>query len=147
MREEEVPQERSYYRGHRRACWAVGKDSHYVLAKSAGWEVERVATEQALLELEEAVETARQRVLAGELSPLAYHLAARQMTPRLAARHVGLSTWRVKRLLKPAAFARLGPELVERWSRALDVSLEDLRRVPDHPRRVFLTADERRSDG
>ncbi len=146
MREEDVPQEKSFYQGHRRACYAVGKDEHYVLAKSAGWEVERVATEQALLELEEQVEEARQAAKRGTLSPLAYHFATRQMTPKMAAQHVGLSTWRVKRHMKPKVYAQLSPELKARYSQVLDVGQEELDRIPDAPRHVFLSDNEQAGD-
>lgn len=147
MRERDVPQEDSFYREHKRACYAVGEDERYVLAKSAGWEVERVATEQALLDLEEQVEDTRRRVVAGELAPLAYHLAARQMTPKLAAQHVGLMTWRVKRHLRPDVFARLSDALKRRYAAALDVAPEELERVPDAPRHVFLSEREGASRG
>ena len=147
MREEDVPQEKSFYQGHRRACYAVGKDEHYVLAKSAGWEVERVATEQALLELEEQVEEARQSAMSGATSPLAYHFATRQMTPKMAAQHAGLSTWRVKRHLKPAVFARLSPELKARYSQVLDVPVEELGRVPKTPHHVFLSDEAQANNG
>lgn len=147
MREEDVPQEKSFYQGHRRACYAVGKDEQYVLAKSAGWEVERVATEQALLELEEQVEDARLKAEAGAVSPLAYHFATRQMTPKMAAQHAGLSTWRVKRHLKPAVFARLSKELKSLYSRVLDVPVEELERVPSTPRHVFLSDEAEANHG
>ena len=140
MRKDDVPQDPSFYRGHERACYAVDEDGRYVQAKSRGWEVERIATEQALLELEEDVERERVAVLAGERAPLAYHLATRQMTPKLCAQHVGLATWRVKRHLKPRVFARLSPELLARYAACLDLELAELSEVPAEPTRVFLEA-------
>jgi hypothetical protein len=138
MRADEVPQDPSFYRGHKRVCYAVGEGNRYVVARSAGWEVERVVTEQALLELEAGVEEARRRVLAGELAPLAYHMTTRMMTPPLLARHVGLAAWRVKRHLRPAVFARLPERLLRRYARALDLEVETLGRVPERATRVFL---------
>ena len=138
MRAEEVPQDPSFYKGHRRVCYALNKDSRYVVAESAGWEVERVVTEQALLDLEAQVEDTRRKVLAGELAPLAYHLATHQMTPKLCAQHVGMATWRVKRHLRPAVFARLSPKILQRYARCLDLAPADLARVPEHATRVFL---------
>ena len=142
MREEDVPQDPSFYKGHRRVCYAVNKDAHYVAAQSAGWEVERVVTEQALLDLEAQVEAVRRRVVAGELAPLAYHLATHQMTPKLCARHVGIATWRVKRHLRPAVFALLSPKLRQRYAHCLDLEIGDLARVPEHATHVFLERDD-----
>lgn len=138
MREREVPQDPSFYQGHERICFAVGDDERYVPTTSSGWEVERVATEQALLELEAEVEALRRRVLSGEASSLAYHVAAHQMTPRLCAQHVGLSTWRVKRHLSPRGFRKLSPELLARYARCLDMRVEELHGVPQRPTRVFF---------
>jgi hypothetical protein len=147
VREEDVPQDPSFYKGHRRVCYAVGEDQRYVVAHSAGWEVERVATEQALLELEAEVEAARKRVRAGELAPLAYHLATRQMTPRLCAKHVGMAAWRVKRHLRPAVFARLSAEVLERYARCLDLPVAELSQVPDRAVRVFFEPGGLQPDG
>jgi len=138
VREEEVPQDASFYRGHQRVCYALNKDNRYVVARSAGWEVERVATAQALLELEAEVEQTRRRVLAGERSPLAYHLATHQMTPKLFAQHAGVASWRVRRHLKPAVFARLSPRLLERYARCLALDVAQLARVPERASHVFL---------
>jgi hypothetical protein len=141
VREHEVPQDDSFYHGHRRACYAVDGSDRYVLARSRGWEVERIATEQALLDLEQQVEHARRRVLAGELAPLAYHLATRQMTPRLCAQHLGIGAWRVKRHLRPAVFAKLSPRMLERYAACLDRTSEELSRVPEEAGHVFLDGD------
>ncbi len=141
MREDEVPQDRSFYRGLKRVCFAVDQDSHYVPAKSAGWEVERLATEQALVQLEEEVEVIRLQVVSGKLAPLAYHMATRQMPPKLFAQHVGIATWRVKRHLQPKRFAKLSGELLARYAHCLDLPVEALASVPAEPTRVFFEGD------
>ena len=142
MREEDVPQDESpFYQGHLRACYAVGPDGKYVLATSTGWTPERIATAQALADLENRVEAARLEVIAGRASPLAYHMAARQMTPRLLARNARIFLWRVRGHLAPAGFTRLTPKLLERYADCLSLTIEDLRRVPPEARRVFTDAD------
>ena len=138
MREDEVPQDRSFYKGLKRVCFAVDQDSHYVPAKSAGWEVERLATEQALEQLEEEVEVLRQQVVRGEIAPLAYHMATRQMPPKLFAQHAGLATWRVKRHLQPKRFAKLSGELLARYAHCLDLPVAALASVPAQATRVFF---------
>ena len=64
--------------------------------RAAGGDVERTATEQALLAQEDEVEAVRLEVIAGKQSPLAYHLATHQMPPKLFAQHIGIATWRVQ---------------------------------------------------
>ena len=138
MRREEVPQDESpFYHGHRRACYAIGPDGRYTVATSSGWSAERIATAQALADLENQVEAVRRAAVEGRASPLAYHMATRQMTPRLLASNAGLWLWRVRRQLEPAAFVRLGPRLLARYAEALCIPVEDLTSVPVRPRRVF----------
>lgn len=142
MREEDVPQEESpFYHGHLRACYAVGSDGKYVLATSTGWTPERIATAQALADLENRVESVRLEVIAGRSSPLAYHMTTRQMTPRLLAKNAGLFLWRVRRHLSPAGFARLSPRLRARYAESLSLPIDELARVPAAPRRVFTDAE------
>jgi hypothetical protein len=142
MREEDVPQDESpFYHGHLRACYAVGPDGKYVVATSTGWTPERIVTAQALADLENQVESVRRDVMANQASPLAYHMATRQMTPRLLARNARIWVWRVRRHLAPAGFARLGPRLLARYAEALSLPVEELTRVPSAPRRVFTDAD------
>lgn len=142
MREEDVPQDESpFYHGHLRACYAVGPDGKYVLATSTGWAPERIATAQALADMENRVESVRLDVIAGRSSPLAYHMATRQMTPRLLARNAGVWLWRVRRHLAPAGFTGLGPRILARYAAALSLPVEELARVPSAPRRVFTDAE------
>jgi len=141
MREEDVPQDDSFYGGHLRACYAVDQNGKYVLATSRGWEVERIATAQALADLEEKVETVRRDVIAGRLSSLAYHMAARQMTPWLLARNAGTWTWRVRRHLKPRAFSRLSRKALLRYAECLSLPMEALVEVPRESTRVFTVAN------
>ena len=141
MREEEVPQDESFYGGHLRACYTVDRNGRYVVATSRGWETERIATARALAELEEGVETARQGVIAGDLSPLAYHMAVAQMTPRLLARNSRIWLWRVRRHLKPGGFGRIRHAALVRYAESLGISIADLRVVPRERTRVFTDSD------
>lgn len=133
MREDEVPQDESYYDGHLRACYAVDRQGRYVLATSRGWQAETVATAETVAHMAEQLESVRTDVAAGRLSPLAYHMTACQMTPELLAASCGLYRWRVRRHLKPAVFSRLPRHLLLRYAECLDVPLERLATVPDRP--------------
>jgi hypothetical protein len=137
MREDEVPQDDSFYGGHKRACYAVDRDGRYVLATSRGWEPERIATAEALSALSEGLESVRRDVVAGRLSPLAYHMTAAQMTPRLLAKNAGLWTWRVRRHLRPRVFERLDRRTLTRYATCLNLSVESLRKAPAERVDVF----------
>jgi len=127
MRERDVPQEGSRtFAGHRKAIYAVADDGKLRLVPSRGWEVEEIVTRQAVEDLERRAEDARARVLAGESSPLEYHMYRARMDLELLSQTTGLWRWRVRRHLKPAAFARLPLALRQRYAEALGVSVEAL---------------------
>lgn len=131
MKAKDVPQDPSFYRGGVRACYAVGEDGRYVVATSRGFEAETAATALAMEELAERREEARRRVLAGEASPLAWHMERRLMTVPLLAAHAGIARWRVRRHLKPDVFSRLPAATLERYARALGIDAAALSRLPE----------------
>ena len=131
MRDVEVPQDESFYGGHSRACYAVDRQGRYVLVKSRGWQVETIATAEAVEDQVRRVESVRSEVLAGRLSPLAFHMTVRQLTPRLLAGNVGMFRWRVRRHMRPAVFVRLPERILFRYAECLDVTLDQIRRIPD----------------
>jgi len=127
MRESEVPQEGSRtLAGHRKAVYAVAEDGKLRLVPSRGWEVEEIVTRQAVEDLERRAEQARARVLAGESSPLEYHMYRARMDLELLSQTTGLWRWRVRRHFRPAVFSRLPLALKQRYAAALGVSVEDL---------------------
>ncbi len=130
MREREVPQEGNRsLAGHRKAVYAVADDGKLRLVPSRGWEVEEIVTRQAVEDLERRAEEARSRVLAGESSPLEYHMYRARMDVELLSQTTGLWRWRVRRHFKPAVFQRLPLALKARYAEALGVAVEVLGKV------------------
>lgn len=130
MKVQEVPQDITYYEGKKRACYALNDEGKYVIVPSAGWSVEAVVNGLAVDELATGLEETRKAVLAGEKSPLRYHMERRQMTPAILAKTAGIATFRVKRHFHPGIFARLKPSILNRYACALALTLEELKTVP-----------------
>lgn len=116
--------------GHRKAVYARDAEGRMVVAPSAGWEVEEIVTLQAVAALDAQAVAARERVLRGEASPLAYWMYARRMDEALLAQCSGVWRWRVRRHLRPQVFARLSPRLLARYAEALGITVERLRSLP-----------------
>lgn len=130
MREREVPQEvNRSLAGHRKVVYAVADDGKLRPVPSQGWEVEEIVTRQAVEDLERRAEEARTRVLAGESSPLEYHMYRARMDVELLSQTTGLWRWRVRRHLRPAVFARLSLALRRRYAEALGIQVEALSRA------------------
>lgn len=130
MNENEVPQEgNATLAGHRKTVYARGADGKLRQVESAGWEVEEIVTRQAVEDLERQAEDARRRALAGETSPLEYHMCRCRMDVPLLSQATGLWQWRVRRHLRPEVFARLSPRLLARYGEALGLPVEALKRT------------------
>ena len=130
MRERDVPQEGNRtLAGHRKAVYAIADDGKLRLVPTHGWEVEEIVTRQAVEDLERRASEALTRALAGESSPLEYHMYRARMDVELLSQTSGVWRWRVRRHLKPAAFARLALALKARYADALGITPEALEKV------------------
>ena len=129
MRKEEVPQDEGIAEGLKEVTYAVDEAGRYVVVPSAGWEPKNISNYQAWEVIAEQVEAARQEVLEGRSSPLAYHMARNQMTLALMAQYMGLWRWQVRLHLRPGFFRRLKPEMLERYAAMLRTTVEKLKDI------------------
>lgn len=130
MDEKEVPQDEALLNGMSEVCYAVDQSGRYVLAKSSGWEPANIANLQAWDVIHAEVAAVLARVRAGELSPLAYHMARHQMDAKLLAGYAGLFCWQVRRHMQPAPFRKLNPARLARYAAILKTTAEELCRIP-----------------
>ncbi len=133
MRRTDVPQDDALFDGQKEVCYAVDETGHYVLAESAGWEPANLANIQAWEEIESGITAILARIRAGELSPLAYHMARGQMDARLLAGYARLFAWQVRRHMKPGPFGRLSPARLQRYAAIFRITPEALRAIPGPP--------------
>jgi hypothetical protein len=120
MKQEEVPQDRiDYYAGNRRGLYARDTSGAYAVMPSTGWAAEAVVTVDAAEEYRRLARLALERARRGEASALEYHMYDRRMDPAALAEATGLWSWRVRRHLRPGAFARLPAKLLQRYAEAL----------------------------
>ena len=130
MLDSEVPQEgNSTLGGHRKAMYARGADGKLHIVQSAGWEVEEIVTKQAVDDLLRLTEEARQRVLAGQTSPLEYHMYRVRMDVPLLSQASGIWQWRIRRHFRPAVFAGLSVSLLATYADAMGMTVEQLKKA------------------
>jgi hypothetical protein len=130
MLDSEVPQEgNSTLGGHRKAMYARGADGKLHIVQSAGWEVEEIVTKQAVDDLLRLTEDARQRVLAGQTSPLEYHMYRVRMDVPLLSQASGVWQWRIRRHFRPAIFAKLSPRLLTIYADAMGITVDQLKQA------------------
>ncbi|RAJ11030.1 hypothetical protein LX64_00637 [Chitinophaga skermanii] len=131
MKKDEVPQDNNdlHKQTFKQLFYAVDNDGDYVKVPSVGWEPENVAMAQAWDEVNDRIAQAKEKVLQGEVSPIAYYMEKSLMDISILAGHVGKFQWQVKRHFKPANFNKLSDKMLQRYAAAFQISVQELLQV------------------
>jgi len=128
MKSTEVPQDdANMMQGKfREPVYSLDENGKYTTVKSVGWDPKNEVMQEAWDVINEKVEATREKVLAGELSPIAFHLENNLMDVSLLAKYMGFWKFKVKRHLKPKHFNKLKDEVLERYAEVFDISKQEL---------------------
>lgn len=130
MKLDEVPQDKSNYRGKdeaKKIVYATGADGQYTSAVSQGWEAEHTATRDAWAAIEEDLAETEAAVRAGELSPVPYFMKKCLMDIGILAAHMGRWKLTIRRHFKPAVFQKLSEKTLQQYAAVFNISAEELR--------------------
>jgi plasmid maintenance system antidote protein VapI len=127
MKTRDVPQDKGLMDGRfEDVCYALDENGNYVPVLSAGWEPKNEALRQAWGVIDEEVEQARQKVLAGEFSPIYFFMQKNMMDVKLLAEYMEIRKRKVRRHIKPSEFTTLDRETLEKYAKVFDISVERL---------------------
>jgi len=133
MKKEEIPQDDgALNKLTKEVVYAVDSSGKYSTELSTGWEVKSRALDLAWQDIEKRIETARQKVLNNESSPILYFIELRLMDMGILAAYTGFWKWTIKRHLKPGVFKRLPEQKLQRYADAFNVSVEELKTMNVH---------------
>ncbi len=110
-------------------CYAKSKDGKYQTTLSSGWEPKSFALEQAWEDIEEELKHARVLVLNGEKSPVYYYMIKNLMDVSILASYMRFSKFKVKRHFKSKVFNNLKEDVLIKYAKLFDVSIEELRKI------------------
>lgn len=129
MKESEVPQDKSNIQSlnMRELCYATDEKGNYTTALSSGWEPKTIALNNALEDIKERTEEARQQVINGEASPVVYFMELSKMDIGILAGYVGMWQWRIKRHFKPKVFAGLSDKVLQKYATAFLITIDELK--------------------
>ena len=129
MKKKEVPQDKSNLESanFRELCYAVDENGEYTTENSTGWEPKTVALNNAIEDINERIEDARNRVIKGETSPIEYYMELHKMDVGILASYVGFWQWKVKRHFKPSTFKKLSHKTLNKYAEVFDISVEELK--------------------
>ncbi|NTV82879.1 MAG: hypothetical protein HGA23_01085 [Bacteroidales bacterium] len=128
MKKKEVPQDEGLNEGRfEDVCYALDENGNYVAVLSKGWQPKTDALLQAWEVIDEEVELTRQRVLSGEVSPIAFYMEKNLMDLKLLSDYVGLPKRKIRKHLKPDRFKKLDEETLLKYAETFGISVEMLR--------------------
>ena len=132
MKAKEVPQDKSHLESaSREVYYAVNENGEYTTELSTGWNVKAIALENALKEIEERVQNAKQKVKENKTSPIEYYMEVHKMDPTILASYVGIWKWRVKRHFKPSVFKKLSTRILQKYADVFEISIHKLQHIDD----------------
>lgn len=132
MKKSEVPQDKSNLESAnlRELCYAVDENGNYTTEHTTGWEPKTIALTNALDEIKERINAAKQRVISNESSPIEYYMEVNKMDLSVLASYMGIWQWRVKRHFKPSVFKKLNTKLFQKYAEVFGISMEELKQIP-----------------
>ena len=93
------------------------------------WDENMDACEMVMENHIQEMEPVRNQVLAGQLSPLVYHIESKFFSIGLLSSYTGISKRHIKKHLKPEKFNQLDDETLKKYATAFGISVEELKKV------------------
>lgn len=131
MRKKEVPQDESSLAkvNSKELCYAVDENGEYTTALSSGWDPKKIALDNAIEEIAQRIDAAKQKVLAGKTSSIEYYMEVCKMDLPILASYVGTWQWRVKRHFKPSVFKKLSQKQLKKYAEIFDITIDQLQNI------------------
>ena len=128
MKKNEVPQDDDGLQQgkFRDVCYVVDENGNYTTELSTGWSPKNEALKQAWEQVNEQVEEARQDVISGKRSILAWHMEKNIMAIKLLSNYTGISRRKIKKHLKPDVFSGLDKPVLQKYAEAFNITVDEL---------------------
>ena len=133
MKKEDVPQDLSALgKITTEICYATDESGNYTTSQSKGWQVKIEALGVTWDDIEKKVQTAREKVLNNEASPLLFFMERSVMNISILADYTGFWKWQIKRHLKPSVFRKLSEKTLRKYADVFNVSVEEFKTMTVH---------------
>jgi hypothetical protein len=93
------------------------------------WEEKLDLSKAAMAEQIQKLEITRQQVLAGELSPIAFHAQKRLFDVKLLSAYTEIPKRHIKKHFKPEKFSQLDEKTLAKYAEIFKISIEEINNV------------------
>ncbi len=104
-------------------------NGHFTHDLQSDWGGRDPVVDQSLEIVKEKIRIAKEKVLNGEISPIAYYMEKCITDPSTLAKYTGIAAWRIKRHMKIKVFAKLKEETLKRYADFFEISVDELKDV------------------
>jgi hypothetical protein len=111
---------------YKSVVYTVDEQGRYARTTRFSCEPEDMALELTWEHINENIQQIKNRVIAGELSPLAYYMEKCQFTLRRLSNDTGLAKRKIKKHLSPKAFSTLDRETLLIYADIFKITVEQL---------------------
>ncbi|MBN2768614.1 MAG: hypothetical protein JXQ68_05885 [Campylobacterales bacterium] len=127
MKKNDTPQDNiCTHRGVKKALYISNDDGSYDIEPSSGWEIEELATMQAVEEFKRLEKEAFEQYIKQEKSPLEVWMYKRRMTLKTLSECTGFWQISIKRDFKYKRFLRLKPSRLAVYADVFDITQSEL---------------------
>jgi hypothetical protein len=133
MKKENVPQDLSALgKITKEVCYATDESGKYTTELSQGWDVKINALDVTWDDIQQKINTARERVLHNEASPILFFMEKNVMNIAILSSYTGFFKWQIKRHLKPAVFKKLSHKKMNKYTEVFNITIDELKTMNVH---------------
>ena len=106
--------------------YSIDKEGHWNRQMIANWGAKDIVNTQIWIIVQERINDAISKILNGTMSPIGYYMVKCIMDVKLCSEFTGISTFKIKKHLKPKHFKKLSQETLALYAKAFEVTVEEL---------------------
>jgi hypothetical protein len=111
---------------HRELLYSYQEGGQFEKTVGYHGEPDRVILEQAWDHFKERIAEAKDKVIAGSVSPIVYYMEKNLLDTMSLSMMSGISIWRVKWHFRPGVFKRLKKSTLQKYATAFNISIDEL---------------------
>ncbi len=107
----------------------MDENGNYTHELLANWGNKEIVNNASWEIVKERIKDAKDKVMSGELSPIAYYMQKCLTDIKTLSQYVGIASWRVKRHMKPAKFNKLSDKVLQKYADFFNVTIAELKDI------------------
>jgi len=115
--------------GFRITHYKMDENGNYVHQLQNEWGGREPVVHQSWEIIKEKIQNAKEKVISGEISPIAYYMEKCISDIKTLALYIGIAPWRVKRHLKVKVFNKLNDEMLKKYAGFFEITVEELKDI------------------